>query len=182
MERKFILSGGGITLALVLCVFYIFGAVLKTPLLEDAPTIKVEMPRTGGLFKGSQATFRGVRVGKVTNLDLSKDGVEATVKLAGGTEIPADSKVQVRSLSPVGEQYLDFQPDDMKGPFLKDGSVIKASAVDLPQTLWSDRHGYRDFVPEGGTLVGFQVTFSEWFNTSTIGSIHRRPRDPVRTT
>ena len=135
MERKFILSGGGITLALVLCVFYIFGAVLKTPLLEDAPTIKVEMPRTGGLFKGSQATFRGVRVGKVTNLDLGKDGVEATVKLAGGTEIPADSKVQVRSLSPVGEQYLDFQPADMKGPFLEDGSVIKASAVDLPQTL-----------------------------------------------
>ena len=135
MERKFILSGGGIALALVLCVFYIFGSVLKTPLLESAPTVKVEMPRTGGLFEGSQATFRGVRVGKVTKLDLGKDGVEATVKLAGGTEIPADSHVQVRSLSPVGEQYLDFQPKDLQGPFLKDGSVIKADAVDLPQTL-----------------------------------------------
>ena len=135
MERKFILSGGGILMALVLCVFYIFGSVLKTPLLEDSPTITVEMPRTGGLFKGSQATFRGVRVGKVTALDLGKDGVEATVKLAGGTKIPADSQVAVRSLSPVGEQYLDFQPADMKGPYLEDGSRIAASAVDLPQTL-----------------------------------------------
>ncbi len=135
MERKFLLSGGGIALALVLCVFYIFGSVLKTPLLQDAPTVKVEMPRTGGLFEGSQATFRGVRVGKVTALDLGKDGVEATVELSGGTEIPADSRVQVRSLSPVGEQYLDFQPADEKGPYLEDGSVIRASAVDLPQTL-----------------------------------------------
>ena len=135
MERKFVLSGGGILLALVMCVFYIFGSVLKTPLLEDAPTVTVEMPRTGGLFEGSQATFRGVRVGKVTKLDLGKDGVEATVKLAGGTRIPKDSAVQVRSLSPVGEQYLDFQPTDMEGPYLEDGSVIQASAVDLPQTL-----------------------------------------------
>jgi phospholipid/cholesterol/gamma-HCH transport system substrate-binding protein len=135
MNLKFFLSGGGITLALVLCVFYIFGSVLKTPLLESAPTIKVEMPRTGGLFKGSEATFRGVRVGKVTNLDLGKNGVEATVKLGGGVKIPADSKVAVRSLSPVGEQYLDFQPDSMKGPYLREGSVVQASAVDLPQTL-----------------------------------------------
>jgi phospholipid/cholesterol/gamma-HCH transport system substrate-binding protein len=135
MERKFILSGGGILLALALSVFYIFGAVLKTPLLEDSPTVTVEMPRTGGLFKGSQVTFRGVRVGKVTNLDLGRNGVEATIKLGGGTKIPADSKAQVRSLSPVGEQYLDFQPDDMKGPYLRDGSRVKASAVDLPQTL-----------------------------------------------
>jgi virulence factor Mce-like protein len=135
MERKFILSGGGIALALVLCVFYIFGSVLKTPLLEDAPTVTVEMPRTGGLFEGSQATFRGVRVGKVTALDLGKDGVEATVKLGGGVQIPADSRVQVRSLSPVGEQYLDFQPADLEGPYLKEGSVVQASAVDLPQTL-----------------------------------------------
>ena len=135
MERKFLLSGGGIALALALCVFYIFGSVLKTPLLQDAPTVTVEMPRTGGLFTGSQATFRGVRVGKVTKLDLGRNGVQATVKLAGGTKIPADSHVQVRSLSPVGEQYLDFQPADMEGPFLRDGSVIKADAVDLPQTL-----------------------------------------------
>ena len=137
MERKFLLSGGGIALALVLCVFYIFGSVLKTPLLEDAPTVKVEMPRTGGLFEGSQATFRGVRVGKVTHLDLGKNGVEATVKLAGGTQIPADSHVQVRSLSPVGEQYLDFQPETSSGPYLEDGAVVPATATDLPTTLAS---------------------------------------------
>lgn len=135
MERKFILSGASIVLALVLCVFYIFSAVLKTPLLEDAPTVTVKMPRTGGLFVGSQATLRGVRVGKVTDLQLDAEGVEATVKLGGGVKIPQSSEVAVRSLSPVGEQYLDFQPAQLEPPYLTEGSVIEASAVDLPKTL-----------------------------------------------
>ena len=30
----------------------------------------------------------------------------------------------VRSLSPVGEQYLDFQPDSAGGPYLESGDTI----------------------------------------------------------
>ena len=135
MSRKFVLSGAGVVLALVLCVVYIFAAVLKTPLLEDAPTITVSMHRTGGLFEGSLATYRGVRVGKVTSLDLTRDGVRATVRLSSDTKIPRDSLVKVRSLSPVGEQYLDFQPRSATGPYLEDGDDIPAAATDLPQTL-----------------------------------------------
>ncbi len=133
--RKFILSGTGIALALVLCVFYIFAEVLKTPLLEEAPTLQVELTRTGGLFEGSLATFRGVRVGKVRSIDLSDDGITATVELTGGTQIPKDSRVKVRSLSPVGEQYIDFQPRSAGEPYFSDGDTVKASSVDLPLTL-----------------------------------------------
>ena len=135
MRRKYLLSGIGIATALVLCVFYIFAAVLKAPLLEDAPVITVSMDRSGGLFEGSLATYRGVRVGKVTSLDLEGDGVVATVRLSPDQKVPRDSKVQVRSLSPVGEQYLDFRPRSEKGPYLADGDNIPASAIDLPQTL-----------------------------------------------
>ena len=67
-------AGSAITAALLLCVFYIFASVLKAPLLEDAPVITVSMDRTGGLFEGSLATYRGVRVGKVTSLDLTGTG------------------------------------------------------------------------------------------------------------
>lgn len=43
--------------------------------------------------------------------------------------------------------------------------------ADLPETLWNDRDGFRDFAPKGGTLIGFNVTFSEFFGNPTIGSI-----------
>ncbi len=135
MSRKFLLSGAGILLALALCVTYIFGSVLQTPLLVSRPTITVAMPRTGGLFQGSLVTYRGVRAGKVTAVELGRHGVEATLRLDGDVSIPKNSRVRVRSLSPVGEQYLDFQPRSSSGPFLKDGDRISAGADDLPATL-----------------------------------------------
>jgi len=125
MQRKFLLSGAGIVLALALCVTYIFGSVLQTPLFVSRPTITVDMPRTGGLFQGSLVTYRGVRAGKVTAVQLGKRGIEATLQLDGDVSIPKDSAVRVRSLSPVGEQYLDFQPRTSQGPFLQDGGRVK---------------------------------------------------------
>lgn len=135
MERKFLYSGAGVILVFGLCVAYIFGAVLDTPLLRSSPTITVEMPRTGGLFQGSEVTYRGSKVGRVTDLELDADGVVATVKLTGSEQIPRDTVAQVRSLSPVGEQYLDLRPKSTGGPYLADGAVITAEAVDLPQTI-----------------------------------------------
>ncbi len=135
MNKKFLASGLGIATAFALCVAYIFGAVLDTPLFSSAPTVSVEMPRTGGLFKGSEVTYRGVKVGKVTDMTLSDDGVVATFTISTGTDIPADTVAKVRSLSPVGEQYLDLRPRSEGEPFLQDGDTITAAAVDLPQTL-----------------------------------------------
>jgi phospholipid/cholesterol/gamma-HCH transport system substrate-binding protein len=118
-------------------VAYLFNNVLDTPLLRGTRTVKVELPQTGGLFTGSAVTYRGVKVGKVTAIRLSEDGVVATVAITAPDRIPRDSLVKVRSLSPVGEQYLDFQPRTSKGPYLHDGSVIPATSTDLPKTLAS---------------------------------------------
>jgi phospholipid/cholesterol/gamma-HCH transport system substrate-binding protein len=80
-------------------------------------------------------TYRGVKVGRVRSITLSPDGVVATVVLTSSDRIPANSLAKVRSLSPVGEQYLDFQPQSTAGPYLEDGSVVPATTTDLPKTL-----------------------------------------------
>ncbi len=38
---------------------------------------------------------------------------------------------------PVGEQYLDFQPNTDDGPFLEDGATVSAEFTDLPKSLSS---------------------------------------------
>jgi virulence factor Mce-like protein len=78
-----------------------------------------------------------VKVGKVKSINLSADGVVATISLTSADKIPVKSIAKVRSLSPVGEQYLDFQPETDSGPYLEDGSVVAASATDIPRTLAS---------------------------------------------
>jgi phospholipid/cholesterol/gamma-HCH transport system substrate-binding protein len=127
----------GVLVVLALTLVYLYGSVLDTPLLHGTRTIRVQMASTGGLFEGSAVTYRGVKVGKVRSITLSADGVVATVALTSKDRIPMRSIAKVRSLSPVGEQYLDFQPQTSSGPYLEDGAVVPATATDLPKTLAS---------------------------------------------
>lgn len=127
----------GVGLVLVITVAYLFNSVLDAPLLRSTKVVKVEMSATGGLFEGSSVTYRGVKVGKVRTIDLTENGVVATIAITASDKIPVASVAKVRSLSPVGEQYLDFQPTSTNGPFLADGSVVPATSTDLPKTLAS---------------------------------------------
>jgi virulence factor Mce-like protein len=127
----------GVLLVLLITVAYLFNSVLDTPLLGGTKTVKIEMAATGGLFEGSSVTYRGVKIGKVQTISLTKHGVEAIITITSTDDIPLNSLVKVRSLSPVGEQYLDFQPRTKAGPYVADGSVIPATSTDLPKTLAS---------------------------------------------
>ncbi|HEY0905215.1 MAG TPA: MlaD family protein [Marmoricola sp.] len=127
----------GVLAVLAVTVFYLFNSVLDAPLLRETRTVRVEMAATGGLFEGSAVTYRGVKVGKVEAINLSAEGVVAIVSLTARDRIPVRSLAKVRSLSPVGEQYLDFQPRTSSGPYLEDGAVVPATSTDLPKTLAS---------------------------------------------
>ncbi len=131
------LSALGVFLVLVVSVAYLFASVLQRPLLSQPDEVTVELSAAGGLFKGSAVTYRGVKIGKVTSIDLGTSSVMATASLTSDERVPVDSVAIVRSLSPVGEQYLDFQPRSSGGPYLEDGDVVSASSTDIPKSLSS---------------------------------------------
>ena len=133
MTRKHLLSLGSAALVLVVCVYYILTTVLTSPF--GASTITVDLPLAGGLYQGSDVTYRGIVVGKVTDFRLASRGVAATVSLQPGADIPRGAAARVRSLSPIGEQFLDFEPTTTSGPFLRSGDVVAASATDVPTTV-----------------------------------------------
>lgn len=95
-------------------------------------TLRVSLPASGGLFEGSEATYRGVKIGKVEEMTVTRAGVLVEVAVEEGTELPLDSKVFVHNLSAVGEQYLDFEPPDDEGPYAGEGDVIVGSSSSLP--------------------------------------------------
>ncbi|KRB75842.1 hypothetical protein ASE01_12340 [Nocardioides sp. Root190] len=137
LGNRLYLSLIGIIVVLILAVAYVFASVLDQPLTAKPVEVKVELEQTGGLFEGSAVTYRGVKIGKVTTIVPAESGVLATVAITSGADIPKDSVVKVRSLSPVGEQYLDFQPAKVGGPFLASGDTIPAESTDLPKSLSS---------------------------------------------
>ena len=137
LTDRLYLSAVGVVVVFLVAIAYLFAAVLDQPLTSRPITLEVHLKQTGGLFEGSAVTYRGIKVGKVTEIVPEDDGVVATVRLSSGTDIPKDSLVKVRSLSPVGEQYLDFQPHTKDGPFLASGDSIPAESTDLPKSLSS---------------------------------------------
>ena len=98
-------------------------------------TVTVELPVSGGLYRFSNVTLRGVQVGKVTAVDLEPTKVVATVSLNADARIPTDTLANVRSMSAVGEQYIDLVPRSADGPYLADGSVIPVSKVSVPEQI-----------------------------------------------
>jgi phospholipid/cholesterol/gamma-HCH transport system substrate-binding protein len=98
-------------------------------------TVTMEMPAAGGLYRFGNVTYRGVEVGKVTSVELTRDGAKATLSLVSSAKIPSDLRAEVRSVSAVGEQYVDLRPKTDKGPYLHDGSVIPLSATAIPQDV-----------------------------------------------
>jgi len=98
-------------------------------------TITLQLPGTGGLYRFSNVTYRGVQIGKVIEVHPTRDGAAATLSLDSSAKIPADLHAAVLSVSAVGEQYVDLQPPNEGGPYLRDGSVIPASRTSIPQAV-----------------------------------------------
>jgi phospholipid/cholesterol/gamma-HCH transport system substrate-binding protein len=98
-------------------------------------TVKLELPASGGLYRFSNVTYRGVQVGKVTGMDVSRNEATATLRLDTSPKIPADLVAEIRSVSAIGEQYVELLPRTDSPPYLQDGSVIPARDTKIPQQV-----------------------------------------------
>lgn len=88
---------------------------------------------SGGIFESSEVTYRGVRVGKVSDMRLTSEGVDVVLEIDNEWDkIPADLTAVVANRSAVGEQFLDLQPKTAQGPYLEDGSKIEQSDTRVP--------------------------------------------------
>lgn len=81
---------------------------------------------------GSEVTYRGVKIGKVSRMTVHEGGLRVDLALEDEAEVPKDSEVFVHNLSAVGEQYLDFEPTTTEGPYLGEGDVITGDRAGLP--------------------------------------------------
>ena len=95
-------------------------------------SITAELERGGGLYVNSLVTYRGVDIGVVKAIDLTPDLALARLQIDSDFEIPSDSQAFVRSVSAIGEQYIDLVPKTSEGPYLSDGDVIGKGDTGIP--------------------------------------------------
>ncbi|MFD0364738.1 MCE family protein [Nocardia sp. GCM10030253] len=97
--------------------------------------VTVELPAAGGLYRFGNVTYRGVEIGKISRVELTGSGVRATLAISASWPIPADLDAEVRSVSAVGEQYVDLRPRTDSPPYLHEGSVIAQRDTAIPQPV-----------------------------------------------
>jgi phospholipid/cholesterol/gamma-HCH transport system substrate-binding protein len=114
-------------------------------------TVRLELADGGGLFTNSEVTYRGVAVGRVGDMRLTDNGMEADLLVDDSAPpIPVDTKAVVANRSAIGEQFVDLQPRGDGGPFLADGSVIRREQTSTPMpvtTLLSNLSALNESVP-----------------------------------
>ena len=66
----------------------------------------------GGLYENANVTYRGVTIGRVQKVGLSDDSVVAEMRLNSDTPVPENVTATVKSVSAIGEQYIDLVPPE----------------------------------------------------------------------
>src|SRR5690625_1326752 len=92
-------------------------------------TLKANLPEAGGLYKTANVTYRGTIIGRVTGVEPTETGAQATMQISNDYKIPADATANVHSVSAIGEQYLDLVSTDNPGQYLKNGQTITKGTV-----------------------------------------------------
>lgn len=94
--------------------------------------VTARFAKAAGLYPNANVTYRGYTIGKVTDVRLAPEGVEAVLSIDEKFAPARDSRAAIHSVSAIGEQYVDLIPGSRPAPSFVDGDVIPRSRTDLP--------------------------------------------------
>ena len=108
-------------------------AQLDRLFLDDHYTVVAHFVSSGGIYTGGEVSYRGVKVGQVGDMRLTRDGVDVYLDVDNAYDaIPADTLAVVGNRSAVGEQYVELQPQSDAAPYLRDHSEIAPTDTRTP--------------------------------------------------
>src|SRR6266545_4966722 len=122
--------------ALTLTIMAIFYLRLPATFGLGTYLVNADFVAGGGLYKSANVTYRGVAVGRVESVGLNPNGVTAEMRLNSGTPVPENVTATVKSVSAVGEQYIDLvPPDEAAHSTLRNGSTIDQAHTRIGQDI-----------------------------------------------
>ncbi|HRD66954.1 MAG TPA: outer membrane lipid asymmetry maintenance protein MlaD [Candidatus Competibacter sp.] len=120
----------GVFVALGLAAFFMLAMKVSNiaELGEDKGyKVTARFENIGGLKIRAPVTLGGVRIGRVSGIDLDPRNYEAVVTLSIDPkydQLPADSSASILTSGLLGEQYVGLEPGGMDN-HLKNGSTLK---------------------------------------------------------
>jgi phospholipid/cholesterol/gamma-HCH transport system substrate-binding protein len=120
---------------LVAMIWSIAGLAQLRP-FDDPATVVVRLARSGGALPGSEVTYLGVPVGKVTSARLAPDAVVLRLAVEPKGPMAKELRADVRTKSALGEPYVDLAPARPGAPAGDpDGTVVPLERTTVPRPL-----------------------------------------------
>ncbi|MGZ5416472.1 MAG: MlaD family protein [Nocardioides sp.] len=108
-------------------------ARLDRLIFDDSYQVVAHFAESGGIFAGAEVSYRGVTIGRVSEMVLTEEGVDVLLEIDNDTgDIPSDTRAVVANRSAVGEQFVDLLPETKEGPYLEDGTEIPLAMTETP--------------------------------------------------
>ena len=124
---------GAISIAVMLALLVAAFKAGDLPLIGGGDTYHADFAEAGGLQANDEVRIAGVRVGKVTGIELDGDKVKVTFKVDTPSHFGAESGAQIKVKTLLGSMYLALVPKG-SGQLEKD-STIPVSRTQSPYDI-----------------------------------------------
>lgn len=126
----------GVFLVVTLLCTLLVGNTLYRPLGGGTTTYQAQFSDTVGLKRGSDVRIAGVRVGRVTSIELDENDIPtATFEVLDEQQLPGTTEAHMRYADLLGARYIALKPGAGKGAPLQEDDMIPLDrtkpAVDL---------------------------------------------------
>lgn len=118
----------GLAIALFIAGMISFGGF---HLRKSGYILKIHFLNTTGLEKGDPITLSGVKVGRVRKMALENGKVIVTVWVDSEFRFPRDSSMSIRTLTLMGDKYIDVRPGTDTEVFRGDETIEGAAESDM---------------------------------------------------
>jgi phospholipid/cholesterol/gamma-HCH transport system substrate-binding protein len=128
---------GAASIAVLIALMVVAFKAGDLPLIGGGDTYHASFSEAGGIKPNDEVRIAGVRVGKVTGVDLDGNKVDVTFRVKTPSHFGSETKAQIKVKTLLGAMYLALEP---KGSGqLKEGSTIPlsrtSSAYDVVQAF-----------------------------------------------
>ncbi|MET9326170.1 MlaD family protein [Tsukamurella sp. NPDC003166] len=135
MRKELVANAITFTAVLVVGLFILLYGYMGIRPGAHYTTLSLKLAHTGQLTTGSPILLRGVRIGDVTSVEPSTEGVRIGLRYPSEYRIPVDSALSIEQLSALSEPYVEIAPRSSGGAVFSSGSVVPATAVSQSRSV-----------------------------------------------
>ncbi|MDN2495456.1 MCE family protein [Nocardia nova] len=115
--------------------------------------VTLQFASTMNLPGGADVMMDGLRVGEVRKVELSGQGVNVSVRLEAGTQVPSDIEAVIQQNTVLGDTYiaLDRNPAELPSGLLAEGGIVPVNRTTSPPQL-EDTMAVLAYFVNGGSI------------------------------